>query len=340
MLLRLLLRWLLHDTDNNHSKMQGRNRKQLIERMATKTPAAVVEAAMKSSFIEKGHRLGNYHNYYFHHPPSNRIDVLEDQGLIDCIARRLLQQTFTSASSARKRQKINDEASCDQRRLWAYCDLGCNEGDLTIALAEAVLKRCHELSVDKDRPKDTQMDIQCLGLDIDPTLIERANKKHGICKEPEEDVHFGIDARFEVCNLCDEAQQLSKYEAFLNEAERFDLTTLFSTTMWIHVHAGDDGLRDFLRRTCAKTDALVVEPQISKCYGRANTRLRKMNRPELDSVTSQSLGMRGNIEEEVQKIILACGFRRVIAEEANGEGSTTDAKRTAWKRQIQLYIRK
>jgi hypothetical protein len=89
-LLRLLLRWLLHDTDNNHSKMQGRNRKQLIERMATKTPAAIVEAAMKSSSIEKGHRLGNYHNYYFHHPPSNRIDVLEEQGLIDCIACRLL----------------------------------------------------------------------------------------------------------------------------------------------------------------------------------------------------------------------------------------------------------
>ena len=66
-----------------------------------------------------------------------------------------------------------------------------------------------------------------------------------------------------------------------------------------------------------------------------------MDRPELDSVTSQSLTMRGNIEEEVEKIILACGFRRVDAAEEKKERNTgtSDAKRTAWKRQIQLYVR-
>ena len=320
------------------------------------TPAAAaVEAAMQSSSIERGHRLGNYHNYYFHHPPSNRIDVLEEQGLISCIARRLLEKCKFSEISPRKKQRTADDqttSTCDQasntQNLLKYCDLGCNEGDLTIALAEAVLKRCHEIGDDDAddggaKAKKTQkIDIKCLGLDIDPTLIERANTKYGPSIESTKDVDSGIDARFELCNLCEPAQQLSKYKAFLVEdVERFDLTTLFSTTMWIHVHAGDDGLREFLIRTCDKTDMLVVESQISKCYGRANTRLRKMDRPELDLVTSQSLTMRGNIEEEVEKIILACGFRRVTAAEEDKERytGTSDANRTAWKRQIQLYVR-
>lgn len=296
---------------------------------------------MQSSSIERGHRLGNYHNYYFHHPPSNRIDVLEGQGLIHCIARRLLENCKFSEITPRKKQRTKDQTTSDQasntQNLLRYCDLGCNEGDLTIALADAVLKRCHELSSGNDDDKGSNalenIDIKCLGLDIDPTLIERAKKK---------DRHSSIDARFEICNLCDEAQQLSKYKAFLGDVERFDLTTLFSTTMWIHVHAGDVGLREFLVRTCGKTDMLVIEPQISKCYNRANTRLRKMDRPELDSVTSQSLTMRGKIEEEIEKIILSCGFRRVTAAEGDKErssGSGDEHNRTAWKREIQLYVR-
>ena len=312
-----------------------------------KMAGRAVEAAMQSSSIDRGHRLGNYHNYYFQHPPSNRIDVLEEAGLIDCIARRLLQNC--DQTSARKRQKIgNEEKLCQANGAnsstpmisWKYCDLGCNEGNLTINFADAVLKRCHKLS---GGDSESQY-MECLGLDIDPTLIERANTKYGSSSETNSSLH----SRFEVCNLCDESQHLSKYKVFLenySEAQRFDLTTLFSTTMWIHIHAGDEGLRDFLRRTCERTELLVVEPQISKCYGRANTRLRKMNRPELDSINSQSLSMRGNIEEEVEKIILECGFRRLTSEEKGGRdevnngGDKERAKRTAWKRLIQLYVR-
>jgi hypothetical protein len=56
--------------------------------------------------------------------------------------------------------------------------------------------------------------------------------------------------------------------------------------------------------------------------------------------------MRGNIEEEVEKIILECGFRRLTSEERRGNdevnsggGDKDRAKRTAWKRLIQLYVR-
>jgi hypothetical protein len=44
----------------------------------------------------------------------------------------------------------------------------------------------------------------------------------------------------------------------------FHLTTIFSTTMWIHIHGGDDGLRSFLERACQWTAKyLLVEPQPS-----------------------------------------------------------------------------
>ena len=44
----------------------------------------------------------------------------------------------------------------------------------------------------------------------------------------------------------------------------FHLTTIFSTTMWIHVHGGDDGLKSFLERACDWTSKfLLVEPQPS-----------------------------------------------------------------------------
>lgn len=326
--------------------MQAPNVKMATRKNLTARPVDAVEAAMQSSSIDRGHRLGNYYNYYYHHPPSNRIDVLEEAGLIDCIARRLLQNC--DQTNARKRNigkeetlyQANGANSSTRMISWKYCDLGCNEGNLTLTFADAVLKRCQKLSGGDNGSQY----MECLGLDIDPTLIERANAKYGSLSEAKKSLH----SRFEVCNLCDESKHLSKYKAFLenySEAQRFDLTTLFSTTMWIHIHAGDEGLRDFLRRTCDRTELLVVEPQISKCYGRANTRLRKMNRPELDSVMAQSLRMRGNIEEEVEKIILECGFRRLTSEEkgesdeVSSGGDKERAKRTAWKRLIQLYVR-
>merc|ERR1719491_2179974 len=143
---------------------------------------------------------------------------------------------------------------------------------------------------------------------------------------------MGLQALFRVCNLCDVDDHKSACQKFLEMNEyststtttqnfaaavelkrcrRFDLTTIFSTTMWIHIHSGDDGLVAFLERTCRMTDLLVVEPQPSKCYRSVNVRLRKMNRPGVDASTER-LTMRINIEEEVHRVIVGCGFRRVV----------------------------
>ena len=364
-----------------------------------KASSATVTEKIQISREDRGHRLGNFHNYYTFNPPENRIAVLEDLSLINFIAERLLRKdkvaeekatanAVCSGSGGRGRKRSRSEGAYRAHCL-LYCDLGCNEGELTAELASTLLERCRKLQDGANRvAADAETDalatsggnpgvaMRCLGLDIDPILIERANRKHarsgGAGTDVESSPPFRMESRFEVCNLCDANQhEEACREAILRCADgeedarkrRFDLTTLFSTTMWIHVHAGDSGLREFLKRVCSKTDMLLVEPQPSKCYRHANVRLRKMERPELDNVSSQSLNMRSNVEREIDEVICQCGFTRVqdcgdneigsgsdchnsgrYTDEAtrgrdNSDGRIRAAKRTSWNRALHLYVR-
>lgn len=85
-----------------------------------------------------------------------------------------------------------------------------------------------------------------------------------------------------------------------------------------------------------------------------------MNRPGIDT-SSERLTMRINIEDEVRRIIVGCGFRRVVVgleceEDDGGEGPSKGGgdlidtvkdkgrgvvknSRTAWNRSVQLYER-
>ncbi len=107
-----------------------------------------------------------------------------------------------------------------------------------------------------------------------------------------------MSASFQVCNLCSESEHHDACTLFfhtnLNQQQEleerdqrkndnsiteiemlnnkqsiathpfFHLTTIFSTTMWIHLHSGDEGLRQFLERACSWTKKfLLVEPQPS-----------------------------------------------------------------------------
>eukprot|EP00571_Detonula_confervacea_P014587 CAMPEP_0172309012 /NCGR_PEP_ID=MMETSP1058-20130122/9434_1 /TAXON_ID=83371 /ORGANISM="Detonula confervacea, Strain CCMP 353" /LENGTH=117 /DNA_ID=CAMNT_0013021559 /DNA_START=46 /DNA_END=399 /DNA_ORIENTATION=- len=114
--------------------------------------------------------------------------------------------------------------------------------------------------------------------------------------------------------------------------------------MWIHLHGGDDGLSEFIERACGWTKRfLLVEPQPSGCYRKANKRLRKMGRPEINDVTSSRLKMRLDIEKGIESVAIRCGFRRVTLDEMNGEERTdskanTDAV-TSWNRSLFLFER-
>lgn len=66
-------------------------------------------------------------------------------------------------------------------------------------------------------------------------------------------------------------------------------------------------------------------------YRKANARLRKMGRPELD-VTHSRLSMRPEIEREIDAVVRRCGFRRVVLD---GDGGAEAL--TAWNRSLRLY---
>lgn len=278
-----------------------------------------VEIAIKRSSTDRGHRLGNFHNYYTFHPSTSRLDTLENNGVFDYV----LGNTNSNMNHPVKRQKItNTKSSLDITKKCTtlrYCDLGCNEGDMTVGVAQRLLsiskKHCAPLS------------IQCLGLDIDNILIQRANRKID---------DSGIRFEFQNCNVCNEKDHLSKCNQFLQKEKhaKFDFTTIFSTTMWIHVHAGDEGLHEFLKRACDMTNMLLVEPQSSKSYRSINKRLRKMNQPEIKYISD--LKLRANIESEIQKIILRCGFEKIDLISVPPDGET---RKKGWDRKLQLYRR-
>jgi hypothetical protein len=247
-------------------------------------PVLAYKIALNMSVEDQGHRLGNFHNYYTFHPPSNRLDKMQS----------LIEHITTSSRTSHKRQ-----CTADRKQTFHYCDLGCNEGDLTIEIASAI-----QSSLDQK--------LKFQGIDIDPKLIERANLKWKDTAE--------MTGHFQAGNLCCDLDSML-------EDQSVDLVSLLSTTMWVHIHVGDEGLKDVLHLLCKKTRRfLLIEPQPSKCYRNALVRLRKMGRPEFD-VTSERLHWRPTIEEEIQKTLEACGFRRV-------EETTS---RTTWNREIQLY---
>ncbi len=226
---------------------------------------------------DKGHRHGNFSNYYHFHPPQNRLQVLEECGLMAQIRCGLFGfsdksscqgDTETSAEqSRRKKPRIDDSLPTDCNDIY-YCDLGCNEGDLTMAMASCLNKFVH----------NTEQTIKCLGLDVDPALIQRANNDkfsrnndgHVGENSEKEEYHTPV---FKACNLCSDLEHNNACLTFFasnnkqqepKPKQMFSLTSIFSTTMWIHIHSGDDGLTRFLERACGWTrQYLLIEPQHS-----------------------------------------------------------------------------
>ena len=184
-------------------------RKAVVDLSETETPAATPEEPLETSKDDQGHRLGNFHNYYAFHPPSLRLDKMKD--ILEYIAAHNDSTTFQ------------------------YCDLGCNQGDLTVAVADAL-----EQALKKP--------IVYMGIDIDPVLIERANTNH--------------KGDFRVANI------LQKHD--LQVIPDQNLISLFSVTMWLHVNSGDGGFREALLNICERCKPqgsfLLIEPQPSKWY--------------------------------------------------------------------------
>jgi len=317
--------------------------------------------ALKTTVIDKGHRCGNFHSYYTFHPPSARLEILKKCGILEYIASHFLslrqeslkQNEATTTTSSNKRLKLeNDQSksifqegsSPDEEKdaINLYiCDVGCNEGNLTMDICNSLMKEIHDEitngSDDVSNHKNWNDETICLhnlGIDIDPTLIERAN-----AKITDKGTEIKSNYKFQVCDVGNKSQHESCYQSFLpHGTNKFDLITVFSTTMWIHLHSGDEGLKEFIKRVCQYTNLLLIEPQPSKCYRNANVRLRKMNLPEFRSLPT--LSMRSNIESKIEKVIVSCGFKRVCNNlEDKRTNDSLKSNKTLWNRSLHLYER-
>lgn len=342
---------------------------------------------------DKGHRLGNFHNYYTFNPCTNRIRVMDKLNMLEylrtavvaaapddaaavvhkCInngsddnsnenddrdncreTKRLKTTTTTTATTNdNSNTQKNMSSKRSQPSIITYCDLGCNEGELTMSLSDKLLFPVKKSSTTRTE----QYVVECLGLDIDETLINRANKKykeHNVSDDKNSTKHERIHATFDTCNIAMTHELESKCQSFLTtrmQKDRIDLISIFSTTMWVHIHHGDEGLISLIQSICSLCNHLLIEPQPSKCYRNVNTRLRRMNLDEID-VSVDRLKMRCDIENEIEMVITKCGFERVTFDTSIDVGVDDDDDdeaekevvnnndRTKWNRTLRLYKRK
>jgi Bicoid-interacting protein 3 (Bin3) len=322
---------------------------------------------------DKGHRYGNFHNYYHFHPVTNRTKLLGEMlGRIASEWEKAVADTTTSATTT---------------TVFRYTDVGCNEGDLTIELARLLADRLDSLRSKADDvvviqgtttfetaaccsnpcqgPSAAMMSttprVTVTGLDLDPILIERAQCKFQDLQQQERSSK--IQANFRAVDVLQQGIPEDTLAGATTAPDSFaaDMTTLFSTTMWIHIHGGDEGLRRVLRQICESTRYwILLEPQPSKCYGTAATRLRRMGLEPLD-VSSDRLQLRPHVEESIAEILAQNQFERVVMDKSDddylygtrsneedavdsccGVGTSTPLRgeiKTPWNRTLGLFRR-
>ena len=113
--------------------------------------------------------------------------------------------------------------------------------------------------------------VAALGVDLDEGLITKAQGRQQDDKE--------VTMTFAAADLVAEKEKVANLmQAFVtrHNKEKVDLLTLFSTTMWIHLRYGDDGLKEVLRFAASWSRCLVVEPQDTSSYKTAKTRLKRL----------------------------------------------------------------
>jgi hypothetical protein len=115
--------------------------------------------------------------------------------------------------------------------------------------------------------------LSFIGVDIDGVLIDRARMKDDYKLVEGDSITF----------LCLDVTTDEGKKSLLGCLEPlplpFDLITCFSTTMWIHLEKGDEGLQDLLLFIASHSTSLLLEPQPWKCYLTAAKRWRRLKLP-------------------------------------------------------------
>lgn len=237
-------------------------------------------------FIEPGAvRYGNFINYYDFNSAPERLSLLP------------LEDTLWNTSFE------------ESTEPYLVLDVGCNAGNFTQLLYDFLMK------------KKTQRRVIVLGIDIDPTLIERAKEAN----------RYHANVFYSCYNVMEYG---SGENCIANHLEsyaktQFDVVCCFSITMWIHLNNGDDGLMRFLELVAQISEILIIEPQPWKCYQKA---VRRMNRAGAQNTFPlyKSLTIRNDVENHIKIHLMNNKQLHVIFE----------SDPTKWKRKICMYRRK
>ncbi|GFY68867.1 pre-miRNA 5'-monophosphate methyltransferase [Trichonephila inaurata madagascariensis] len=166
---------------------------------------------------------------------------------------------YTFNSVSKRLQAIPPDLLLQFKNSPIVClDIGCNSGELTTGLYSHLTS---ELG--------SNINVFVLGIDLDNNLITRS-------KESNKYIDHIIYEKMDIM----EDSSVSQLQSFLQRYSKtkFDLITCFSTTMWIHLHHGDDGLDKFLNRISKLATLLLIEPQEWNSYKSAVRRMTRLNR--------------------------------------------------------------
>uniref|UniRef100_A0A8C5KHS2 RNA methyltransferase n=1 Tax=Jaculus jaculus TaxID=51337 RepID=A0A8C5KHS2_JACJA len=236
--------------------------------MAASSRVDVEEASAEENprVLEPGAApFGNFSHYSRFHPPEQRLRLLPPE---------LLRQLFPPEGPA--------------ARPILGLDVGCNSGELSVAMYK------HFLSLrDGETCSDASGEFRLLCCDIDPVLVERAEKG---CPFPDALTFITMD-------FMSQRTRKALLSSFLSQFGRsaFDIGFCMSITMWIHLNHGDQGLWEFLAHLSSLCRYLLVEPQPWKCYRAAARRLRKLGLHDFDHF--HSLNIRGDMANQVVQIL-------------------------------------
>ncbi|KAG7318991.1 hypothetical protein KOW79_017465 [Hemibagrus wyckioides] len=230
---------------------------------------------------------GNFINYYTFNPPENRLSLIPSS-------------------------LLEDVGYQPDREPVLVLDVGCNSGDLSIALYKHLLQ-------DQPSESDRSKRIHLLGFDLDENLILRAQNSNPF---PQNIQFIPLDITSQ-----DSHTELASYLKKFG-LSRFHLCSCFAVTMWVHLNHGDAALLAFLSRLASVSKCLLLEAQPWKCYRSAARRLRKLGRSDFDHF--KTLEIRGDMAAQAKEHLeKQCGMELV-----QSFGSTS------WDRSLLLFKRR
>lgn len=181
-------------------------------------------------------------------------------------------------------------------------DIGCNSGELTGELY-VYLKDIYPGS-----------EIKILAIDIDPTLIERAQERN-----------TNRNISFATSDITTEKGcKLIKDYIHNENKDKFDIIFCFSVTMWIHINNGDLGLQNLLKFIKVNSRSVIIEPQPWKCYKNAQ---RRMKRSGKCFELFNSLQVRDDVDKVIEDILTDDTYAKVY-----------ESSPSSWNRIIQSYF--